>query len=120
MTTNYVQSLWSKAIHLRYKHCVFCGDVFNLQAHHFIKRRHALLKNDYRNGFLLCTQCHKKAHTKAGEQALIKFMGQDRFDYLSYRENVFIKDFLLENNLSREEFNKKQANELKQIIEEYK
>lgn len=120
MTDRYLQMLWRKAVLVMHENqCVFCGNknIEQLECHHFIKRRHAILKHDVKNGFPLCKySCHLEAHTKKGEQKLVDYMGKKRFEYLCKMEQKLKKDYLLENGLSKKEFENNIIEELKKRI----
>jgi hypothetical protein len=125
MTDRYMLMLVRNALLKLYKNtCNICNRYFEdnyLQCHHFVKRRQALLRYDWRNNFLLCIDCHNYVHTKEGEVKLILYMNRldyGRFEYLCQREKINIKDFLIKEGLSRNEFIKLQAKELKDIINE--
>jgi hypothetical protein len=72
------------------------------------------------NGFPLCVDCHKLAHTKLGEKILIEKMESERYEYLLRNEKVLIKDYLLFHKMSRKEFDNMVVNDLKQHYENYK
>lgn len=122
VTEGYLQQLWRKAVLKHHDNiCFLCSidfsyDISLLQCHHFIKRRKVFLRNDVLNGFPLCFSCHQEAHTKKGEYRLVKKMGEERLNYLIERENIKIKDYLLENGITRKEFNKEIAKKLKKLL----
>lgn len=125
MTDRYMLMLVRKTLLKMYRNtCNICGRYYEdnyLECHHFVKRRRALLRYDWRNNFLVCLNCHKFAHTKAGEHRLIGFINRlnhNRFSYLCEREKINMKDFLIKEGLTRNEFLQIQAKELKDIINE--
>lgn len=112
-----VQKYWRQAVYKIFNgQCVLCGCPYDLQAHHFIKRRHKVLYNDWRNGFLLCKECHSTADQLENRDKIIKVMGIEQYNYLCHREKYILKDYLIERGISRKEFNIEQCNELKEII----
>ena len=92
-----------------------------LEVHHFVKRRHKVLRWDWKNGFPLCNsltqnKCHIVADTMLGRQKLINIMGEERFEYLANEEKITKKDFCLAHGMSTKEFEKMFLDELKGII----
>lgn len=81
----YLLQKWSKKINSKYKYrCCKCGvmkDKQNHDAHHILpKFLHPKLVYSYRNGVLLCKQCHKEYHSlyklkEVNRETLEKFLG---------------------------------------------
>jgi hypothetical protein len=85
----------------------------SLQCHHYIRRKHFLLRWDYRNGVPLTAQSHEYAHTKGGDAELKELLDTD---YLHAMERWTKKQYLLEHGLSENEFRLRVKQELEQII----
>src|SRR6056297_1701997 len=108
---SYLQQLWRKAVYAQYNHrCAVCGDL-TIEAHHIVKRRKAVLKHDWRNGIALCHKHHEWIETLAGKEWLSGFLSEEQKQYL-FAHEVNLKDYLFEKGLTREEFSKRQAQEL--------
>ena len=117
-----LQGLWRKAVRKRYNYrCAFCNasmEVAPMECHHIVKRRHAIYKNDYRNGILLCKKdCHESAHTLKGHERVKGIIGED-YDYLIEHSDKTIKDYLSMTGMTRNEFLLMRKNELNHIIKE--
>lgn len=119
MTDKYLLSLWRQAVLKKWKHrCAFCsarGDD-KLQAHHIVRRKHKITRYLPLNGLALCHDCHSLAHTKKGEQKIMKLLGDD-YQSLVDMEQVSYKQYLTVNGVTDTEFIKHVANVLKAIIE---
>ncbi len=84
---------WSLAVKIRDKKCVYCGNkkIEELEAHHIIKRRHAITKYDLKNGITLCKPfkgCngHRRAHNEYEmKQWIINYIGKEKYDDLEKR-----------------------------------
>lgn len=121
--------LWRRAVLAEWKgRCAFCAkeDVNDLECHHIVKRRNRVLRYDYRNGIPLCKtnwggrSCHSFSHTKRGEDKIRAVIPEYHYNYLMRMELKTLKDFLQEENLTREEFYNGMATELKEKIKEEK
>lgn len=122
MTDRHLQKLWRKAV-LRhwYNRCILCGNtnVDEIECHHVVKRRVAILRHDYRNGVPVCKkECHRFIDSRAGEDKLRELLPNYQLKYLAEMEQVKIKDHLMEQGISRAEFLKQMAEELKRRINE--
>ena len=111
---SYMQNLWRKAVqaHWNYR-CARCGAAEG-QCHHIVPRRKAILRNDWRNGILLCVECHRWAHTLAGRRWVESVVD---IDYLTERD-VILTDWLQDNGMSRNEFDRAVVAELKRKADE--
>ena len=93
MTDRYMLMLVRKALLKMYNNtCNICNRYYDdnyLQCHHFVKRRRALLRHDWRNNFLVCIDCHKYVHTKEGEAKLINFMNYPDLRILFFISGYF-------------------------------
>lgn len=113
MSDSNLQSWWRKAVIATWGgRCAHCGFA-EVECHHIVKRRHAMLRNDYRNGIPLCKSCHAWAETLKGRAWV--YMQVD-MDYLSERERVNIKDYLQQRGITRYEFDEMQLAELKECV----
>lgn len=111
--------------------CPFTGNIntSEIEAHHIIKRNRTFLKWDWRNGFPVSIStdprflikgmtAHQYVATLEGIDRLRLLIGSDIWDYLYRNESIKIKDFLVKNGLSRNEFKKMKLIELKQKYKE--
>ena len=88
----------------RGRRCVCCFSGLT-EMHHIIGRRSLLLRRE----------CHQKVHEK-GAKYLRLFLPQARFDYLEEAKNKDFKQYLLEHNLTKEDFYKLKEKELNEAI----
>ena len=110
----YLQNLWHKAVRAHWSNrCARCGSP-DIQCHHVVPRRKALLRNDWRNGIALCAECHAWAHQLAGRRWVESVVD---IDYLTERD-VILTDWLQAHGMSRKEFDKAVAEELKRKANE--
>ncbi len=90
--------------------------------HHCINRKYSdILRWDYRNAIPLNVSCEDNEHDNVAE-ARTEFdwgLDQDRVDYINKHKNMLLKDYLMENNLSKEEFMDIKKRELLHIINNY-
>lgn len=114
LSDSHMQSWWRRAVRAVWgDRCARCGYP-GVECHHVVKRRHALLRNDYRNGIPLCPTCHGWAETLRGRTWVYE---QVDMHYLMQREAANIKDYLQEHGLCRREFDERQLAELKRVVE---
>lgn len=109
-------TLWRYAVLAEHDcRCFICGHPYidELECHHVVKRSHRVLRWDWRNGVPLCAEHHRWAHTGQGRRDIEDRLGPVRRDYLYRRERVTIKDFLQLENISRNEFEQRIAEDLK-------
>jgi len=88
--------LWSKVIHSIYNHKCACCDRAGHSAHHFFgKAAHPSVRFHTDNGILLCKNDHFRVHrrgeTEMVRDALIKRIGQERFDRVKRMANKAVK-----------------------------
>jgi len=85
-----------------------------LQCHHIVKRKHFVLRWDYRNGVPLTIESHQRAHTASGHAEL-----WDKVDseYLERFEGYLKKDYLQSLGINDDEFRLLMKDELKAVIE---
>lgn len=127
LSDRYLDMLWREAVLAEWNNqCGFCGAMGELECHHIVYRRNRVLRWDYRNGFPVCKgndlwdgkTCHGFAHTKLGEKKIIEVLEDYHYDYLCKREQMTLKDFLVQEGVSKVEFYRQMADELKDKIKE--
>lgn len=112
---SHLQTWWRRAVKaVNGECCIRCGSD-PVEVHHVVKRRHALLRHDWRNGIPLCAACHRWVETLAG-----KLWVADQVDmrYLLAHERENIKDYLRDHGLNRREFDQRTLEELKRVVAE--
>jgi hypothetical protein len=120
MTDRYLMTLWRHAVLAEHNcRCFMCGMPYIdiLECHHIVRRANRVLRWDWRNGVPLCSTHHKWAHTNQGRRGIEEMLGKAHMDYLDKYERVTIKDYLIDNGLSRAEFEKQLSEELKSKVE---
>jgi hypothetical protein len=110
--------LWRRAVLASYHNmCPCCGNTFidEIECHHIVKRRNALLKYDYRNGIPGCkAKCHDFYHTLKGEKFI---MGYHRFyDYICDLQQLTLKEYLFRNRMTKKQFLLMKKKQLEGII----
>ena len=120
MTDRYLIDLWSKAV--RTEKGEFCyNPECDKQAsgmHHILKRKWVVTRYKVQNGIPLCPICHPKADRNSA-WALSMVPQSDR-DYLARMGIYTMPEWLKINGLSRAEFEKQEADTLKEIIRKNK
>lgn len=116
-----LMSLWRQAVlkHWNYTdplsgHCDPSGE--SLQCHHLVKRRHLLLRWDYRNGVPLTVESHMRAHTMGGASELLKHVGIQTQEYLEEMERHTAKAWFAEKGITDAEFRLAKKAELEGVI----
>lgn len=97
----------------RDRRCAVCGAKAENQ-HHIISRSNLLLRYDVNNLLSLCYKCHEKLHREGLWHHGLDLVDEPRRDYLLRMKNVVFQDYLLEFGLTREDFYKMKAKELKE------
>lgn len=111
----YMQQLWRRAVKAHWgDRCARCGHT-PVECHHIIKRRKPLLRNDWRNGIPLCSECHRFAETTRGR---LWVESQVDMDYLASLDVRDAKQWLQERGISRREFDRQTVADLKAKISE--
>lgn len=95
--------------------CVVCGKNAQNQ-HHIIPRNNELLRYNPRNLLSLCYDCHSKLHDKGLWSHGLDLVDEDTQKYLLEMRSITFKDYLLQHNLTKEEFFEQQERELKNLI----
>jgi hypothetical protein len=118
-----IQGYWRKAVLKAWNYkCAKCGADARgseVECHHFIKRKHTLSKHKVENGIPGCKYtCHRVFyHTKNGdrfvEEELIRKWGEQKIRDLKNKETTTIKQYLVDNGMSRKEWDEKTVEELK-------
>lgn len=93
------------------KRCHFCGRKAE-HIHHIRPRANLLLRYDLKNLLPLCSECHELVHLKNLDLYISTF----RMDYLNKMSRIQFQDYLLSHDLTREDFFKLKAKELKEAI----
>ena len=93
--------------------CAICGRKAEHQ-HHIKPRANELLRYDTKNLLSLCGDCHHLIHDKGIK--IENYISPARWLYLNKMMNIQFQDYLLEHNLTRDEFFAKQEKKLKEAI----
>ena len=111
--------LWRKAVLKKnMNRCFICGntDTDIIDCHHIVKRRHKILRYDFRNGVPVCRiGCHNRLDSIAG----LKMLESMRpFDIIHVKEfeNMTYKDYLQKHEMTNTEFLQQKKKELEDII----
>lgn len=88
----------------------------SLQCHHLVKRRHLLLRWDYRNGVPLTVESHQRAHTLGGSNELLKHIGMQTQEYLEHMERYTAKEWFQEKGITDNEFREMKRDELQAVV----
>jgi predicted restriction endonuclease len=117
-TEKYLEKLWRQAVLANYGYrCAKCGNtiIHEIECHHIVKRRHKILRWDYRNGIPGCKYtCHKYYHTKEGEAFIMR--NHRDYDHICDLETVLYKQYLADNKMTDAEFRVFRKEEMKQFI----
>jgi hypothetical protein len=115
MTDSTLNKLWSRAVRaMRGNYCLSCGAPAH-SCHHIIKRRYIVTKYDATNGIPLCQECHRIADRNS-EFALQLVSDSDRL-YLKEMGMYTLKDWLMKEGQTRDEFMEIEGEALKLIIQ---
>ncbi len=98
--------------------CILCPNtnVNELEIHHLIKRKHKILRYNWRNAVIVCKHgCHQKIDSLYGIKLLEKLRPFD-MRYLRKYENQVFKQYLIDNCISEREFLQQKKEELVEII----
>lgn len=100
--------------------CAVCGRVrpaSALDAHHLVKRRYRLMRNDWRNGVPVCRgKCHQEAERITVTNKIIE--EYSRRDYLEWKRRFkTVKDYLVNRGITMDEFERSTLEELKIVAD---
>ena len=113
---SYLQQLWRKAVKLRWgnrcamRHQGECSG--DLECHHIARRGKSVLRNDYRNGVVLCEKHHRWMDSTEGKDRLRYIVDMD---YV-IENDVLLPEKLKELGMNRREFDKYQHDDLIDFI----
>ena len=124
VSDNKLNTLWSKAVKIKYHRCPISRRNYDLQAHHIIakgRQRRFALRWDIRNGVPLSPEVHRALHDGdlTVNKAILDYVEQrGDFDHLQRSKNLLKVDFLRELGLTEDEYRLKLKSELIEIISE--
>ena len=91
--------------------CAVCGSKAENQ-HHIISRSNTLLRYDVNNLLSLCYKCHEKLHREGLWHHGLDLIDEGRRAYLLRMKNVDFKQYLLELNITKDDFFRQKEREL--------
>lgn len=91
-------------------------DNYAHHVHHIVGRTNRLLRHDVKNLIPLCANCHADIHDRGLYNRGMDFIDSSRQEYLQRMKNIVFKDYLIQNNLTEEEFNQIRKDELLKAI----
>jgi Pyruvate/2-oxoacid:ferredoxin oxidoreductase delta subunit len=120
MTDRHLLKLWRQAVLKEYNNqCLVCGNgnTYELECHHIVKRgKNKVLKYDIWNGVPVCKySCHRWVDSLRGKDFLESKI-PEKMEYLKKYEMVHFKQYLLENEMSENEFLKMKHEEIKGVL----
>lgn len=80
--------------------------------HHIVRRSVDLLRYDVKNLLPLCEECHRQIHDEGLYNRGMDFVDEPRRAYLLYMKNIDFKQFLLELNITKDDFFAQKEREL--------
>ena len=116
MTHGYMLQLWRKAVRIKKgERCCNpeCGNMAS-GCHHLIKVRYRTTAYRAENGIPLCAICHPIADRSP--QFALDMISEIDYNFIKQRSIYNLQEWLTINHMSREEFLKSEADELKRII----
>ena len=116
MTHGYMLQLWRKAVRIKKgERCCNpeCGNMAS-GCHHLIKVRYRTTAYRAENGIPLCAICHPIADRSP--QFALGMISEIDYNFIKQRSIYNLQEWLTINHMSREEFLKSEADELKRII----
>lgn len=78
------------------KRCYYCLRPAQCTHHIIEKSRSEYLRWDYNNALPVCLECHNNIH--------LGHIKPEKSDYLKRNENISLKDYLIKNGLSIQEY----------------
>lgn len=91
--------------------CAVCGSKAENQ-HHIISRSNTLLRYDVNNLLSLCYKCHEKLHREGLWHHGLDLIDEGRRAYLRRMKNIDFKQYLLELNITKDDFFAQKEREL--------
>lgn len=91
--------------------CAVCGSKAENQ-HHIISRSNTLLRYDVNNLLSLCYKCHEKLHREGLWHHGLDLIDEGRRAYLRRMKNIDFKQYLLELNITKDDFFRQKEREL--------
>ncbi len=114
-----LSKLWRDRVLKEYGNkCIICGGHGPLECHHIVHRSVKVLFWDWMNGVPVCSpretgnNCHKYADTIKGREEVALKIGIIKYSHIKEMELVTLKDYLIENDLSNNEWREKIKDEL--------
>ena len=80
--------------------------------HHIVRRNVDLLRYDINNLLPLCEECHRQIHDEGLYNRGMDFVDEQRRNYLQRMKNIDFKQFLLELNITKDDFFAQKEREL--------
>jgi len=112
-----LDSLWSKAVKKRDNNrCALCGSSYMLEAHHVQIRKHKTTRWNIDNGIALCYKCHGKCHSVEIYDKIRKYLGEEKIHAQSKLATWTLKDYLMVDGLTVNEFREQKKSELKKAL----
>ena len=98
------------------KMCFHCKNIPANASHHIVyKKENKFLKWDWRNAMPICN-CHIPViHGQLGAK-LVYFTDWDHYEYLQAHKNISLKQYLVENGKTEEEFLRGRISEIEFIL----
>ena len=122
VSDKYLLKLLREASLIKHGHrCFICGNmnIKELDIHHIIKRKHKILRYDWRNTVPVCRfGCHSKIDSIMGIRLLEELRPLDMIHLREY-ENMTFKDYCRNYEITENEFLSMMKNQLKSIIQNY-
>jgi len=128
---NMLRLFRSAVLIIHQEKCFFCGARYNLEIHHYVKRKSLLLRYDWRNGIPVCKyshiinqrfkmSCHQYAETPMGKHLIDEYLVRNNLlNYLAER-NLSSKQYFVDRGITRKEYLIEIKKELEDIISETK
>lgn len=83
-----------------------------LHCHHIVRRNVDLLRYDVNNLLPLCEECHRQIHDEGLYNRGMDFIDEGRRAYLRRMKNIDFKQYLLELNITKDDFFRQKEREL--------
>lgn len=118
LSDTYLLSKWRQALLLIWGRCPFTGetDASMLECHHFVHKRNKMLRYDLANGIVLRKDVHNVADTIEWRNKIAPLLDTE---YLSEQEKIDHKNYLVQNAMTRLEFEQMMLDRIKESIESH-